>query len=212
MKKTQLFLLLSFFLIGYTSFAQEEPQTLFKPGQTRVTGFGGPILSFSSVGKDVGLFIGGGGAVVLNDFYIGGYGMGLSNDIRRLINLEGTPEQLVLEFGHGGFWFGYDFKANRLIHLTASTKIGWGGVGYVRPNSVGVGFDPLNPLLAQDDVFVLIPELGVELNVTKFLKVALTANYRYVGGVDLIETTSNDLSGIAGLLSFKFGWFTPKQR
>lgn len=59
--------------------AQENGiQTLIGSG-TRISGFGGPTMSFTSINGEFARLMGGGGAVLLGDFFIGGYGEGLTN-------------------------------------------------------------------------------------------------------------------------------------
>lgn len=207
MKKISL-LIITFFTITLTSFAQEEPQTLFKSENTKIGGFGGPIIEMSGIDGDVGLFVGGGGGVILNNFYIGGYGTGLTTNPKRDIELDGQTQSRRLNFGHGGLWLGYDFKANRLLHLTLSTKIGWGAITYIRDVNGIPSPDFLDP---RDDVFVLTPEIGVEMNMTKFFKIALTGSYRWVNGLDLSYTDNEQLSSPGVNLTFKFGWFDTRK-
>ena len=68
MKKVLFTALLS--IIGLTAFAQHE--TLF--GRARVVGgFGGPIMEWG-LGNDLNTSVGGGGGVVIDNFFLGGYG------------------------------------------------------------------------------------------------------------------------------------------
>ncbi|MCB0587968.1 MAG: hypothetical protein KDD06_21935, partial [Phaeodactylibacter sp.] len=67
------FLLLLSALAATALTAQHE--TLFDDF-TSFGAFGGPIVEISSINGEVGADVGGGGALVLDDFFIGGYGMG----------------------------------------------------------------------------------------------------------------------------------------
>jgi len=117
--KTVYTLICSFFLIAGL---QAQTQTLFD-GDNTYGGFGGPILEFSQVNGQTVVDVGGGGALVMNDFFIGGYGMGTTD---ATVNFE---DQLYdIRYGHGGFWFGYTAKQHKLIHLYSSFRIGWGDV------------------------------------------------------------------------------------
>jgi len=69
-----------------------EIQTLFS-GSTRISGFGGPLMSFTTVNGQFAHMMGGGGGVLLGDFFIGGYGEGLTNGI--------PVNEYRLDFGHG---------------------------------------------------------------------------------------------------------------
>ncbi len=168
-------------------------QTLFS-GSTRISGFGGPLMSFTTVNGTFAHMMGGGGGVLLGDFFLGGYGEGLTNQIL----IDGDR----LDFGHGGFWTGYSFMANRPFHPTLSAQIGWG-------NAREGEFD--QSTYTTDNVFVFNPALELEMNFTHFFRLGIGVHYRLVTGVDPqmhLEPISNaDLSGPGAMLTFKFGWF-----
>lgn len=48
-----------------------EIQTLFGGG-TRISGMGGPMMSFSSIGGELAHMMGGGGGILLGDLFLGG--------------------------------------------------------------------------------------------------------------------------------------------
>ncbi|MCI5084224.1 MAG: hypothetical protein MRY78_21160 [Saprospiraceae bacterium] len=190
MKK--IILSLSFSLLAIALMAQHE--TLF--GNARVVGgFGAPIIEFG-IGNDLNTSIGGGGGIVINNFFLGGYGMG-GLDFDRLVDDELTE----IEVGHGGFWLGSTFKPHKILHLYGSARIGWGAV------SIPVD-DPDFEFNDLDKIFVLTPELGVELNVTKWFRVAASGGYRWVTGTnEAFGYNDEDFSGAIATLSFRFGWF-----
>ena len=100
---------------------------------------------------------------------------------------------------HGGFWLGYTYKSYKLIHIFASAKLGWCGIDIEIYES---GFR------TDDNIFVVSPEIGVELNVFRWFKIAGTVGYRAVSGVNSITGQSNkDFSGMAGTLTFRLGGF-----
>ncbi|NJO01938.1 MAG: hypothetical protein HC880_09820 [Bacteroidia bacterium] len=188
-------------LSGFGLLAQEKPETLFnRGGKIKISGFGGPILEWSQVDGDLGFMVGGGGAVLLNHFFVGGYGVGLANDLQRDID----GEAMYLDFGHGGLWLGYDFNANKLLHLTLSSKIGWGNLALNEDD--GFRNDDFGNDI-EDQVFVFTPELAAELNVTRFFKVSVGGGYRLVSNVDLHSFKSRDFASPVGTLTLKFGWF-----
>ncbi len=79
MRKIAIIFVLVFLLWGLNA-QDSEVQTLFGSG-TRISGFGGPIMSFTSINGEFAHMMGGGGCVLLGDFFIGGYGEGLTNSI-----------------------------------------------------------------------------------------------------------------------------------
>lgn len=167
-------------------------QTLFS-GSTRISGFGGPIMSFTTLNGEFAHMMGGGGGVLLGDFFLGGYGEGLTNGIP----VNGNR----LNFGHGGFWTGYSFMAARPLHPTVSAQIGWGSVSEHDPDYSYWG--------TPDNVFVFNPALELEMNFTKFFRLGVGVHYRIVTGAnpEISSLSNSDLSGPGALLTFKFGWF-----
>ena len=178
--------------VGGLKAQDSEIQTLFS-GSTRISGFGGPLMSFTTINGQFAHMMGGGGGVLLGDFFLGGYGEGLTNGIP----VNGNR----LEFGHGGFWTGYSFMASRPLHPTLSAQIGWGSVSEHDPDYTYWG--------TPDNVFVFNPALELEMNFTKFFRLGVGVHYRIVTGAnpEILNLTNSDLSGPGALLTFKFGWF-----
>lgn len=173
-----------------------QHETLFNKARV-VGGFGAPIVEMG-LGNDRTTAVGGGGAIVIDNFFIGGYGIG-SIDFNALIEDENLEQ---IDLGHGGFWLGYTYRPYKVLHLYTSARIGWGGVGIdVSGNS--------NFPRDVDNVFVMTPELGLELNVAKWFRVAGTVGYRYVEGVNekLGYYQKDAFNGALANLTFRFGWF-----
>ncbi len=193
-------------------FAQddEKSETLFGKGNLRISGFGAPLVEFSSVNGQFSVSNGGGGAALFNQkFFLGGYGVSMSNRV----NLGDVSNNQRLDFGHGGFWLGYVSSPKRLVHFTGSLRLGWGGIS-VRDNR----FANNNFSNRVSNCFVATPELGVEVNITRFFKIAATAGYRVVTGANSVQFTdfqgnttqtinNATFNSPMGMLTFKFGWF-----
>lgn len=187
-----------FLLIAVATHAQDrEYRTIFDNQNLRISGMGGPFMQFTAVAGDFGHMMGGGGAVMLNDFFAGGYGLGLTNAIPDYLN--DRPDNR-LSLGHGGFWIGYALFGDRPIHLSVSSLIGWGEFGIMDR-------DAYYPFV-RDNVFVLSPTLELELNLTRYFRIGAGASYNLFAMVDGSHGySSSDISSPAGFLSFKFGWF-----
>ena len=189
-------------VVAFSLFAQEsqerEYRTIFDNKDLSISGMGGPFMQFTAVAGEFGHMMGGGGAVLLNDFFFGGYGLGLTNSIPDYVN-DNTGYNLSL--GHGGFWLGYTLFGNRPIHLSVSSLIGWGEFGITRDNEY-------YPFI-RDNIFTLSPTIEVEVNLTKYFRIGAGASYNLYAMVDesLHNYRSSDLSSPGGFLSFKFGWF-----
>ena len=190
------FILITALLLPLSMVAQDE--TLFKNAKV-IGGFGGPIVEFSSINGEVGTDVGGGGALILNNFFIGGYGMGTTFPE---INVDN--KDYSIDFGHGGFWLGYAYRSEKLVHLYGSARLGWGGI------QLKTDPDQDDEFADYDDaIYVITPELGIELNVTTFFKIAVTGGYRIVADVDGLpgDLGEADFSSPVGALTFRFGGF-----
>ena len=185
MKKVLIVAVLLVAAVPFIADAQE--QTLIS-GEIESGGYGGPVVKLSGVNNELGLFMGGRGGWIINHaFIIGGGGYGLANDL--------FVSSKKLGFGYGGPELGYVFLSDSLLHFTLHTLIGFGGVSFED--------DPASA----DEVFVLEPEATVVLNVTRFFRIAAGVSYRFVTGVTASGLSDASLSGLSGLLVFKFGTF-----
>ncbi len=191
MKK--LFGLLLFLGITGVSFSQHE--TFFS--NTRLSGaFGAPIIEVG-FNNNMATAVGGGGAIVFSDFFIGAYGVA-SGDFQQLLDDNDLDQ---LDIGHGGLWLGFTPRTYGLIHLYSSARIGWGALD-IDLKDGGVRYSEL------DKVFVLTPEIGLEANVTKWLRVSGTIGYRWVRGVrDNGFIENQDFTGSISSITLRIGWF-----
>jgi len=190
MKK--LFFALTLSTLAFTGFSQRD-QTLFD-SNGRVGFFGGPIWEFHDFDNNVQTSTGGGLALILGDAFIGGYGVGEIDFDDLIDNNEGQ-----IELAHGGIWVGYVPLQYRAIHPYSSLKIGWG--------AVGIEFDD-EDFDADDGVFVLSPEIGAEVNVFRWFRVAAAVNYRWVDGADdSFDYTNSDFRDWGATLTLRFGLF-----
>ena len=176
--------------ISTITFAQTE--TLFGKADS-FGGFGGPMIEFSNINGTLVGDVGGGGALIINDFFFGGYGLG--NDGA---SVEFEDKNYDIDFGHGGLWFGYTMNQHKLVHLYSSFKVGWG--------SVDLRIDDEKKF--NDNLLALTPEIGVEFNVTNWFKLGVTGGFRYVSGIEELPVlTDDDFTGMTGALTFRFGGF-----
>jgi len=177
-------------MLSTLSYAQTE--TLFSDDNS-YGGFGGPMIEFSNINGTLVGDVGGGGALVINDFFVGGYGLGTEG---ATVEFDGEPYDIG--FGHGGLWFGYTFNQHKLIHIYSSFRVGWGSAKLRQDGDKKYS----------DNLLALAPEAGIELNITDWFKLGVSGGYRYVSGVDdLPALTSEDFTGMFGALTFRFGGF-----
>ncbi|MFO8030468.1 MAG: hypothetical protein R6U28_11460 [Cyclonatronaceae bacterium] len=183
--------------------AAQETQTLLS-GDVSHGGFGGPVVRFGRVDGDMAVWVGGRGGWIINfsnrhSLSIGGGGYGLATEHRMPQPVQTDVEELAA-IGYGGFELEYTNRTYRLIHMTASTLIGAGGLA-IRENE---------QLYTDDDpsaFFVLEPGVHAELNVTGFFRLAGGVSYRLTSGIDKGGFSDGDFSGINALVTLKFGSF-----
>ena len=194
MKKIFLIFLGIYFLLGLKAQEEAEIKTLFGEGQIKISGFGGPFMNFSIIDGKFAHLMGGGGGILINDFFFGGYGIGLTNSIE----FKG-PSNNEVGFGHGGFWLGYNFLSRKLVHPSLHMQVGWGKISERLPSG--------GPLDKGDNIFVIIPTLELEMNITKYFKISTGGNYRFVSFVDDENYSESDFISPGVFLAFKFGLF-----
>jgi hypothetical protein len=229
MKKITIIISVLILTGSYHQVSGQEMQYLFKgkDGKMKVSGFGAPIVEFSSVMDEFAVSVGGGGAVILNQtLYIGGYGEGLSTDHRMTLeryspgqNKNEIYYNQRINFGHGGFWLGYIHKSFNVVHFGGSAKIGWGEVSLYSNDTYEYDY---NETFAGDNCFVFIPQLEAEINITKWFKINMGVGYRLVSGltrtylylpegaskpVEKQYYDSKDFNSFQGSVSLLFGWF-----
>lgn len=195
MKKVSL-LLFAILLAGVMNVkAQDDDfKTIFSETEiTRMTGFGGPEMSFGMINGQFAHFMGGGGGVLFNNFFLGGYGTGLTT--ANNYNNDGTE---IVSYGHGGLWFGYEFNYQNALHPVVSLKTGWGSAE--SKNGFSHDYD--------DGIFVVTPMVGLEANITRFFKVRAGVECQVATGINQLEGLSEkDFLVPAANFSFLFGWF-----
>ncbi len=240
MKNFKICLIATFLLSGIilvNGQENKEPRYLLgnETGEIRVSGFGSYILGFSQVDGNLAVYNGGGGGVLLNQtVYFGGYGVGLSTQphMESLTLIDHFDEQityedLYTEFGHGGFWIGYLHQSYKPVHFGASTKLGWGNIGMTNDyfddkHDDFHDFDNYDHhRIVNDNVFVVTPQVELEMNLLRWFKINMSAGYQFVTGTDKTYKNINgdkvkffdskDFSQPMFNVTFAFGGFGDKR-
>lgn len=185
-------------LLSIPAFARDE---VLVSGHIDHGGFGGPSLKIAPIKDNAGYFLGGyGGWLINHTFMIGGGGYGLVNEIKApMPGIDGAT--LYYEMGYAGLVLEYVNNSHKLFHFTINTLIGAGGLGYTRANWED------DSSFTDDAFFIIEPSIILELNVATSVRVGLGLGYRYVDGLQLEGITNQDLSGVTGNLTLKFGSF-----
>ncbi|MDQ3395668.1 MAG: hypothetical protein M3512_16395 [Bacteroidota bacterium] len=194
--------LLVFTLISLPFFtqAQDDFEHLLKGRKIKFSIFVGPLFELSSVHNNFGFSTGGGGGLILNQtLFIGGYGLKLAPVIGTDVTLNNVNyDNLEIAFNHGGLWFGYIHNYKKLVHFGASTKLGWGNIT-LNDHRLASPYE--------DNVMVFTPQVEAEVNIMKWFKVNVGLGYRIVSGVNESVLNKKDFNSPQVTVGFLFGWF-----
>lgn len=175
----------SLFIISTVS-AQKD-RTLFNSGAVNITGaWGGSQTAITGFNGEYGALNGGFGGVELNKNLLIGGG-GLTSVTYNGIDQIGD----TYEMSYGGLVVGYGLKSHKIIHPQATILLGG---GWQQEANVG-----------RDNVFVVQPAIGAEINVFRWFRVGLHGGYRMAIN-EQFNATNDTFSGTYGSISFKFGW------
>jgi len=200
--RTLAFVITVFVCVENTA-AQEE--TLFK-GDVESSGFGGPVVKFTSVHNQNALMVGGrGGWIINHSFIIGGGGYGVVTEVDAPAGVLPLEGPLDIEFGYGGLELEYVIDPKSLGHFSIYTLIGGGATNYVK--DVGPVSRSNQQTGETGFFFVLEPAVNAELNVTKWFRLNAGVSYRFVTGVSQVGLKDQDFTGLTATLTFKFGSF-----
>ncbi len=213
----------------YAQSKNDEPRYLINVSKVKVKGFGNTHSELSLVNSRAAYFGGLSGAFLLNyKYYVGAYSYSISSvsqwdDIYSQgyhpVNNPSAPlyTNSRLCFNHGGLMLGYVHNYSNLWHPSIELKLGTGKVSLVDMDFNITDFDSHH----SDRVGEVSPELGLEVNLTRWFKIKFGAGYRFVFGVDNAEYvnkdglnkrlfSSNQFSSPYAAIGFYFGSFGPR--
>lgn len=149
--------------------------------EATITGFGGTTYQIGTARHKLHVYSGGMGAVLLNyKYFLGGYGLGSLLNIphNNIYNADGTliysnPNASI---NMGGLLFGYVYNHHNPIHLTGSLRIGYGILNLFSMNRENNSLRPLH----SDAISMIEPEITLEINLLRWMKISFGTSYRYV--------------------------------
>lgn len=162
--------------------------------KNKVYAFGGAIAEIA-VDPHAGIAVGGLGGVAVGDFMFGGFGM---TAYYNRVNLEKFSYDKSISYG--GLFTAYTLFAEEEAHLFANIRLGQGKVHLKSQENTGLDIS--------DNIYVLNPEVGMEVNVSSWAKFIISASFRWVNGVDQgLGMTNADFENYAVGMTFRFGKF-----
>ncbi len=184
--KGQYFIILVFLFTVHALFGQKD-ETLFGRNGLHLTGaWGSTDPGFSTFSGETAFMHGGFLALEFNKTMLAGIGGSRTSDAVSL----GQNGQFDLDYN--GLMLGFVPNSFKVIHPKFSFVMG-GGKLKVR------GED-------DDNVFVVQPGVGGEINVFRWFKFGLEGGYRFVSDVNQTVLTGSDISSFFVELKLRFGW------
>lgn len=186
-----------------------EIRTLFgNDGETSHGGYGALTFSYAQIdGKDA--FMAGfkGGWLIDHHFTFGLAGTGFVNNLQYQNIVYNSTVSLA--GGYGGFLFEPVFVPFSPVHVAFPIILGAGGIAYVEYDPNWNEYDYYNEPKVWDanTFFIFEPGVELELNVARFMRIAIGTSYRLTSRLNLMQTDSYALNGFSGNLSLKFGKF-----
>lgn len=202
-------------LTAFAGSDENDQEYLFDWGNLEHGGFGAPVLKFTQVNGSPALMVGGRGGWIINhtvSLGFGAYAQVTGNKESTYLDPL-SNEHPTLMFTQLGFELEYILASNKAIHATALVNIGSGNLSYqiMDMNYHDYYDNERVNRFGMDWFFQVEPSVNVELNITKWFRLAAGIGYRFVSGVDYKfqgeEYTNSDLTGLSGNLHFKFGSF-----
>lgn len=183
----------------------DNPQTLIGPdGFLRDSGwYLAPSFGMTGIDGHVGYLTGLRAAFVMNrTFGIGLAASGFGWDVMRSDSLSSGVDRRVAG-GYGGLLLQYNIASDRLVHGFVDTTIGGGAACYDTLDA-----NRWESCQNATAFFVFEPSANVEVNVTRFMRVAVGAGYRLA----LTDTMNkglgtSDLGGLLARANLEFGQF-----
>ncbi|MCF8246352.1 MAG: hypothetical protein K9J37_18115 [Saprospiraceae bacterium] len=101
------------------------------------------------------------------------------------------------DIDYGGFLIGYSYQSYKVVHPRVSFLIGSG--------TLKVKDEP------EDNIFVVQPSAGIEVNLFRWFRMGLEGGYRFVSNTNLPKPNDGDASAPFAQLSLRFGWSWGKE-
>ncbi|MGE5681199.1 MAG: hypothetical protein ACM34K_10020 [Bacillota bacterium] len=162
--------------------------------------FAAPVLKNTSLLGQYSALTGARVGWIINETYvIGGAFYALANHVKPNYTDPDNPGSYSLDFNCGGLEFEVVYPSEKYLHGSFILFLGGGGGKFRHENPKGVspyGFSLL----------VWEPQLNLEMNLLEWLHLNAGVSYRFINGFDnYYGLTPDDLKGISGVVSLKFG-------
>ncbi len=196
-KTAKLFILQSLILLSFVSSAQDSTETksLFRKGEGKLNSLslaGGPNIYMAQTDGYFQLYLGVELYALINKKYaLGLYASSLSPDFKIYTKTSSVNDSIrKLSFAHYGVMMGYILLSKKMINVGIFNKLGVGDVAWNFYSSTGA----TKKDVFADHVFVVMPELQAQFNITQWLRIAAGMGFIYAGGLNEINIYFNNSS------------------
>ncbi|MDA3879769.1 MAG: hypothetical protein PF436_05210 [Prolixibacteraceae bacterium] len=183
----------------------EEIQTVFK--RDKRDGFYGAIsVGYSPLNNTDGMVLSARGCWIFDRWFTLGFGgTALTNNINNIddyIFNNNTDNKAHLMGGYGGFVIEPILAPRKPVHLSFPILIGGGAIALIEEDSNSYPYSQI-----EDVYFVAEPGIELEVNFSKWLRVAAFATYRYTTDINVANTQKDALRSYSAGITFKAGLF-----
>lgn len=169
-----------------------------------VGGYGGlDVLYTRMFGRD-GVAVGAQGAILIDHrLALGVAGYGFSNPEAGPNAADGSAQHF--DTGYGGFTARYSFFLGNLpFYPSLGVLVGGGAIDLTKADHHD--FDSHDS--SATDVFAVVqPDLTLHANLNSWMRIGLTAGYRFTSGVNQLGFDESDLNGVVAGANIQFGSF-----
>ena len=151
------------------------------------------------------------GLIINHNFTIGFSGSGWTNRNSMYYSNVTDSTGAYLEGGFGRFLLEYALNPQSAIHLTFPLMIGGGIASYINDADYWEWdedeWDTYHKNLDTDIFFSVEPGIRAEVNVFKFMRFNAGVSYRWVTGLEMINTPGDMMNNFSATAGLKFGKF-----
>ncbi|HZL10259.1 MAG TPA: hypothetical protein VFC65_09690 [Prolixibacteraceae bacterium] len=178
--------------------------TIFSQHQ-RNGGYGALSFSYTPIdGKDAFLMGARGSWIIDHSFAIGLGGCGFINDRNHHSWLNNEMNN-NLAGGYGGLYLEPIIAPRLPVHISVPLLFGVGGISYIHDRNNWIYDD------SQSDVYLVFePAVELELNMTRYIRLAASFGYRFTSNIDMQNTNPDIREGTNIGIVMKFGKFVSK--
>jgi hypothetical protein len=182
----------------------ERPPLLFGD-DFDVGGYGGIDVLYSRMFGQSGALVGLSGALLLDHrLSLGVAGYGWTNSQSAPPDALGNAQRF--ETGYGGFTVRYAFYLPQApVYLSVGALVGGGAIGLA--NEDQEDFDSFEDNNDEDVFAVIQPDVTLHANLTPWMRLGVTAGYRFTSGVDKHGYDESDVNGVVVGGQLQFGAF-----